>query len=74
MCVAIPGRVISIGTKSPASVPGRVDIAGTEREVDLVMVPHVQVGDYVVVHSGYAIRTVPAAAADEALDLFESNG
>lgn len=36
------------------------------------MVPHAEVGDYVVVHSGYAIRTVPAAAAEEALDLFDA--
>lgn len=69
MCVAIPGRVVSIGEPGAASIPARVSIQGVERIVDLVMVPDAAVGDYVVAHSGYAIEVVPAERAIETLRL-----
>jgi hydrogenase expression/formation protein HypC len=69
MCVAIPGPVVSLGSASEISYPGRVSILGDEREVDLVMVPEVEIGDYVVVHSGYAIEIVPMERARRTLEL-----
>ncbi|HLF61620.1 MAG TPA: HypC/HybG/HupF family hydrogenase formation chaperone [Acidimicrobiia bacterium] len=69
MCVAIPGRVVRIGELSTTSIPGRVSIIGTERDVDLVMVPDAMVGDYVLVHSGYAIKVIPKERAVETLVL-----
>lgn len=70
MCVAVPGRVIRIGEPTAASVPATVTIVDTERDVDLVMVPEATVGDYVVVHSGYAIDVIPRERAIETLALF----
>ena len=65
MCVARPARVAWIGTVSELSVPAGAlyldDQDGGEVAVDLVMVPDAQVGDHVIIHSGYAIRVVDRA-------------
>jgi hydrogenase expression/formation protein HypC len=58
MCVAIPGRVLSIGEATPAMVPAEVEFPGRMMTVNLVMLPEANVGDHVIVHSGYAIRLV----------------
>lgn len=65
MCLAIPGRVISIDGKS-----GEVDFGGVIRKVNLSMVD-VSVGDWVVVHAGFAIQTMDEKEAQETLKLWE---
>lgn len=60
MCIAIPGRVTSIGESTIAEVPGEVAFGDRTATVNLVMLPDVAIGDYVIVHSGYAIRVVSA--------------
>lgn len=65
MCVALPARVEWIGDRSTVSIPGRVRIGDAESEVDLLLVPEVEVGDHVIVHSGYAISVVSEAALAE---------
>ena len=72
MCVAIPGRITWIGAPSAASTPARAEFPGGEREIDLVMVPDAQVGDHVLVHSGYAIRVVSSDQAAATLELLGS--
>ncbi len=72
MCVAVPARIVWIGEASPASIPARVDVAGREQPVDLVLVPAAALGEHVVVHSGYAVRRLSpsdAAAASRMLGL-----
>jgi len=69
MCVSVPARVISKDKPSPASIPGRVRTTDGERDVDLIMVPDVSIGDYVVVHSGYAIDVIPRDRAAETIRL-----
>jgi hydrogenase maturation factor len=56
MCVAVPGKIISIGEPSTALVPGEVVFPDRTLDVNLIMVPEAVVGDNVIVHSGYAIR------------------
>jgi hydrogenase expression/formation protein HypC len=56
MCVAVPGRIISIGSPSTALVPAQVAFPDRTLEVNLIMLPDAAVGDHVIVHSGYAIR------------------
>jgi len=58
MCVAIPGRILSIGEPSAASVPAEVAFPDRTMTINLVMVPEARVGDDVIVHSGYAIRVL----------------
>ncbi|HSJ34682.1 MAG TPA: HypC/HybG/HupF family hydrogenase formation chaperone [Acidimicrobiia bacterium] len=71
MCVAVPARIVSVGEPTAASIPAMAESAGSEKTVDLVMVPEAVVGDYVVVHSGYAIRLLSPAEARATLDLLD---
>jgi hydrogenase expression/formation protein HypC len=71
MCVAIPGRIVSIGEGSGPFIPARVVFGDVERDVDLAMVPEAKVGDRVIAHSGYAIRIMPAGHS-EGVDLVHS--
>jgi hydrogenase expression/formation protein HypC len=68
MCIAVPGKVIEVGEASAISIRAMVSTPAGDREIDLVMVPEARVGDYVVTHSGYAIRLLPE---EEALALLE---
>lgn len=63
MCLAVPGRVVSIGSRTEQSISARVDLGDHIHDVDLVMTPEADVGDFVIVHSGYALRSVPPAEA-----------
>lgn len=68
MCLAIPGRVVSISGDDPIMRTGRIDFGGVIREVNLCYVPDVKLGDYVVVHVGFALSIVDE---DEANKIFE---
>lgn len=73
MCLAIPGRVVSIEGEDELRM-ARVDFGGVTREACLAYVPEAQIGDYVLVHVGFAIATVDEQAAQEALDLLAEFG
>ena len=68
MCLAIPGKVTSISGDDPLLRSGKVDFGGVLREVSLAYVPEVKVGDYVIVHVGFALSKVDT---DEAGNVFE---
>ncbi len=69
MCLAIPGKLTAItGQLDDTFRFGRVSFGGIMKEVNLSMVPHAQVGDYVLVHVGVAISIVDE---EEALKTFE---
>jgi len=64
MCLGIPGKVLE--TYQQESLPmGKVEFGGIVREVCLAYTPEVQVGDYVIVHVGFAISRVDEAEARE---------
>ncbi len=65
MCVAIPALIISIEGNS-----GQIDVGGARRKVGLDFVPEAKVGDYVLVHAGFAISILDADEAEETLRLF----
>lgn len=67
MCLAIPGKIISIENTDPMTRMGKVDFGGVIKEVNLAYVPHAQLGHYVIVHVGFAISTVDE---DEARQVF----
>lgn len=70
MCVAIPGRVLSLSDGPGGSRPAVVAFpGGIERQVDLVMVPEADVDDYVVAHSGFAISLISKEEADKTVSL-----
>jgi hydrogenase expression/formation protein HypC len=68
MCLAIPGKIASISGEDPVLRSGKVDFGGILREVSLAYVPEAQVGDYVIVHVGFALSRVDEA---EAKQVFE---
>ncbi|KKI98995.1 HypC/HybG/HupF family hydrogenase formation chaperone [Prochlorothrix hollandica] len=56
MCLAIPGQLMSIATHDdPLNSTGKVSFGGVLREVSLAYVPEATVGDYVIVHVGFAL-------------------
>ena len=66
MCLAIPTLI-----KSIEGTTGRAEIGGVERTVSLALTPEAQVGDYVLIHTGFAIGVVDEEEAQETLRLFE---
>jgi hydrogenase expression/formation protein HypC len=68
MCLAIPGKVVSVSGEDPLARVGRIDFGGVFKEASLACVPEAQVGDYVIVHVGFAISRVDE---EEALKVFE---
>ena len=71
MCLAVPGRLISVD-HTTALPTGTVDFGGTRRDVCLSFVPEVAVGDHVMVHVGFALAVVDEAAAAAALKVLEA--
>jgi len=71
MCLAIPGRIISMESGDPTMRIGRVDFGGVVREISLAFVPGAVVDDYVIVHAGFAISTVDESEAKLTLDYIE---
>lgn len=73
MCLAVPGRVLSLDEKDGQQM-AQVDFGGVRKEVCLAYIPDVQVGEYVVVHVGFAIQRLDEASAIETLANFEKLG
>ena len=69
MCVALPGKVVWIGEPTLGEIPARVELPTGLVEVDLVLLPDAQVGDYVVTHAGFALRVLSGQEAEETLQL-----
>lgn len=69
MCLAIPGRIVSVERSDPMQPVATVDFEGRLKTASLLYVPEADVGDYVIVQSGFAIRRVEEAEALEALAL-----
>ena len=69
MCLAIPGKVIEI-TEENGIQMGRVDYAGTVNSACLAYVPDVKVGQYVIVHAGFALSIIDEEEAQKTLELF----
>jgi hydrogenase expression/formation protein HypC len=67
MCLAIPGKVLSISGNG-ALRTGRVSFGGIVKDVSLAYVPEAEVGDYVIVHVGFAISVVDETQAARTLD------
>jgi hydrogenase expression/formation protein HypC len=68
MCLAIPGKVISIAGDDPVFRMGKVDFGGVIKEVNLCYVPEVKLGDYVIIHVGFALNIIDE---EEAQKVFE---
>lgn len=75
MCLAIPGKLISITAQLDETFrQGKVSFGGIIKEVNLSMVPEVQIGDYVLVHVGVAIGKVDEEEAKQTFEYLKQMG
>lgn len=68
MCLAIPGKILSITGDEPLERMGSVQFGGIVKTVSLAYVPEAQVGSYVIVHVGFAISVVDEQEAERVFD------
>jgi hydrogenase expression/formation protein HypC len=71
MCLAVPGRLLSIAGDDPLARTGKVSFGGILKEVSLACVPEAKVGDYVIVHAGLAISVLDEAEAARTLEYLQ---
>jgi hydrogenase expression/formation protein HypC len=64
MCLAVPGKIERITEAAPLMRVARVDFGGVTREVNLACVPEAKIGDYVLVHVGFALSVIDPAEAE----------
>ena len=74
MCLAIPGKVVSISGDDPLTRLGKIDFSGVIKQASLAYVPEVQVGDYVIVHVGFALSKVDEAEAQKVFEYLKQMG
>ncbi len=70
MCLAIPGKVIELFDENGLKM-GKIDYSGTVNTACLEYVPGVKVGEYVIVHAGFAISVIDEAEAKKTLELWD---
>ena len=68
MCLAVPVRVVAL----PAPDTALVDLGGVHKEISLALVEGVGIGDYVILHVGYALQKLDVEEAERTLALFRS--
>jgi len=68
MCLGVPGQLVEITQTGELTRAGKINFGGILKEVNLAYVPEAKVGDYVIVHVGFAISRVDE---DEARQIFE---
>lgn len=73
MCLGIPGKILEIYEKDQTRM-GKVDFSGIQKEVCLAYLPEIAVGDYTIVHVGFAITALDEASALETLAMFHEMG
>lgn len=66
MCLAIPGKIVSIKDNI-----ADVDFGGVKRSVGIDLLPRVKINDYIIVHAGFAIQILDTKDAQERIKLFE---
>lgn len=74
MCLAIPGKIVSISGDEPLHRTGRIDFGGVIKEASLACVPEANVGDYVIVHVGFALSRLDEEEAKKVFDYLKEMG
>lgn len=69
MCLAVPLKLVSVNGTDAVG-----EVGGIQREVSIMMTPDVKVGDYVIVHAGFAIQVLDRKEAEENLELLRQIG
>jgi hydrogenase expression/formation protein HypC len=74
MCLAVPGKIVSIEGEDPVLRCGRVDFSGIVKQINLAYVPEAKIGDYVLVHVGFAINTIDEEEAKQVFEYLRQMG
>jgi len=74
MCLAIPGKILSINALDDTFRMGKVTFGGIQKDINLCMVPDAEVGDYVLVHVGVAIGKVDEEEANKVFSYLKDMG
>jgi hydrogenase expression/formation protein HypC len=74
MCLAVPGKILSIEGEDPISRCGKVSFGGVVRNINLAYTPEAKVDDYVLVHVGFAISTIDEEQAEEVFGYLRQMG
>jgi len=69
MCLAVPGQLLSASGDDPLTRAGRVSFGGIIKDINLAFVPEAVVGDYLLVHAGFAISVIDEQEAGRIFDL-----
>ena len=70
MCLAVPGKITEIYEQN-GMLMGKIDFGGVVREACLAYVPEAKIGDYTLIHVGFALNLIDEQEAKETLDLLE---
>ncbi|GGP33326.1 HypC/HybG/HupF family hydrogenase formation chaperone [Streptomyces abikoensis] len=73
MCLAVPGRVVGVEERDGTRM-AKVDFGGVVKDVCLAYLPEIEVGDYAIVHVGFALQRLDEEAALATLELFARMG
>lgn len=71
MCLAIPGKITSINDQDSLLRTGKVSFGGVVKEINLAYVPEAKIGDYVLVHVGFAISVIDEEEAKRVFEYLE---
>ena len=74
MCLAIPGKVLTIAGDDPLMRMARIDFGGIVKEISLAFTPEARLGDYVLVHAGFAITVIDEAEAHRVFEHLAAIG
>jgi len=74
MCLAVPGKILSIDGTDPIFRTGKVSFGGIQKQINLAYVPEAKVDDYVLVHVGFAISIIDEAEAEEVFGYLREMG
>ena len=74
MCLAVPGKVLSIDESDPLMRLSKVSFGGIVKEISLAYTPEAKVDDYVIVHVGFALRTIDEEEANLVFEYLEQMG
>jgi hydrogenase expression/formation protein HypC len=69
MCLAVPGKIVSLDNTDSVFRCGKVDFGGVVKQVNLAYVPEAKIGDYVLIHAGFAISTIDEAEAQQVFEF-----
>ena len=72
MCLAIPGQIVEISGSDPAFRSAKVDFAGIRKQISLSFTPQASIGDYVLVHVGFALTIISEEEARKSLDFLKT--